>query len=175
MKRHRNLLPRTGQTTSFPNGDATDRDDGHYQSGWPGTTRFIDNGNNTVTDRATGLTWIKDHDALGSPFNAIMSWADAVTNIATLNGGAGYAGHTDWRLPNVNELQSLYAWADASGAAIDAIFSNTHADDYWSSTTWAALNTYAIRVRFSNSPSVVNIAKTTTYYVRPVRGGRING
>jgi hypothetical protein len=55
-------LPRTGQTTSYAAGD-----DGDYQAGNPRgvsggaiqATRFIDNLNGTISDRATGLTWIK--------------------------------------------------------------------------------------------------------------------
>jgi hypothetical protein len=55
-------LPRTGQTTSYAAGD-----DGDFQAGNPRgvsggaiqDTRFIDNLNGTISDRATGLTWIK--------------------------------------------------------------------------------------------------------------------
>jgi hypothetical protein len=55
-------LPRTGQTTSYANGD-----DGDFQAGNPRgvsggaiqATRFIDNLNGTISDRATGLQWVK--------------------------------------------------------------------------------------------------------------------
>lgn len=48
-------LPKTGQTASYATGD-----DGYYQDGLDVTPRFLDNGDGTVTDRATNLMWIKD-------------------------------------------------------------------------------------------------------------------
>lgn len=56
---NKNQLPKTTQVTS-----TIDRDDGYYQEGWPkagalAVPRFIDNGDNTITDRATNLQWIK--------------------------------------------------------------------------------------------------------------------
>ena len=48
------LLPQTGQTTVYRTGD-----DGTFQAGRKWTNRFVDNGNGTVFDRATGLTWVK--------------------------------------------------------------------------------------------------------------------
>ncbi len=52
-------LPRTGQTTVQAVGD-----DGHFQAGNPRATRFIDNGNGTVSDRATGLMWVKQPELI---------------------------------------------------------------------------------------------------------------
>ena len=48
------LLPKTGQTTSYESGD-----DGDYEAGNPVSPRLVDNGNGTVSDRATGLMWVK--------------------------------------------------------------------------------------------------------------------
>ena len=49
------LLPKTGQTSS-----AYDYDDGYFEKGNPVSPRFVGNADNTVSDRATGLTWIND-------------------------------------------------------------------------------------------------------------------
>ena len=59
--------------------------------------RLRDNGDGTVTDRTTGLTWQKTQPAV------MMSWENALVYAETLS----LAGRTDWRLPNIKELQSL--------------------------------------------------------------------
>jgi hypothetical protein len=57
----------------------------------------VDNsGDETVLDRATGLTWQKQ-------FGNESSWQGALRYCEALE----YAGFSDWRLPNSNELQSL--------------------------------------------------------------------
>ncbi|HUT62015.1 MAG TPA: DUF1566 domain-containing protein [Phycisphaerae bacterium] len=52
-------LPPTGQTTSY-----ADYDDGYYETGWPGATRFRDNGDGTIQDFATGLIWVKQPELI---------------------------------------------------------------------------------------------------------------
>ena len=52
-------LPRTGQVTSYATGD-----DGYFQAGNPRKTRFYDNGNGTISDRATGLMWVKQPELI---------------------------------------------------------------------------------------------------------------
>ena len=60
--------------------------------------RFTDLGNGTVTDTKTGLMWAaKDN---GIPIN----WPDALSYCQNYSGG----GHTDWRMPTLAELKSLY-------------------------------------------------------------------
>ena len=56
----------------------------------------MDNGDGTVTDKLTGLMWIKDETKR-------MTWQAALDYVKTLNTGS----HTDWRLPNVEELRSF--------------------------------------------------------------------
>jgi len=169
-------LPRSGQTASYPNGDATDRDDGHYQAGWPGTTRFVDNGDGTVYDRATGLTWVQEPGVLGGVFGSAgspgsMPWLTALAQCEALD----YAGHTDWRLPNVEELHSLRDYG-VTGTPIDVLFPDTQAARYWSSTTQDSASTSAWTVVFIDEyRAVASAGKGVYYYVRPVRGGRING
>ena len=138
-------VPQTGQTTVYATGD-----DGDLQAGvaWP-VPRFTDHGNGTVTDRLTGLIWLKHANCIG------RSWTDAFAAIADLNAGVigcvEYVPGTfaDWRLPNINELRSLIDFrffsptlSNAAGTAKwtegDAFF-GTVTPHYWSSTTAARL------------------------------------
>ncbi|MBF0593031.1 MAG: DUF1566 domain-containing protein, partial [Nitrospirae bacterium] len=97
-------LPQTGQTTSYYAGD-----DGALQKGvaWP-NPRFTFNSDQTVTDNLTGLVWTKDAGTptVGSCTGGAMTWQAALTYVACLN-TAKYLGYNDWRMPNVNELESL--------------------------------------------------------------------
>ncbi|MBI1388392.1 MAG: DUF1566 domain-containing protein [bacterium] len=99
-----------------------------------GVNDFADNGDGTVTDRATGLTWMKDDSV------TTMNWEDALAYAESLE----YAGYTDWRLPNTKELQSIVDYThspnavDAAnrGPAIDSIFNLTETESwFWTSTT----------------------------------------
>jgi hypothetical protein len=61
---------------------------------------FVDNGDETVTDHATGLMWQR------SGSKQPLSWLDAGAYVEEMN-RVGYAGYTDWRLPTAEELASL--------------------------------------------------------------------
>lgn len=81
--------------------------DGEIQSGL--AREYEDNGDGTITDRKTGLVWEKKSDDGGiNDKDNTYTWTEALTVfIPALNSGGGFAGHTDWRLPNINELASI--------------------------------------------------------------------
>ena len=91
-----------------------------------GVNDYLDNGDGTVTDRATGLMWAQADSASG------MDWQHALAYAQTQN-AAKYLGHDDWRLPNTKELQSLVDYTRSPGAtdaahvgpAIDPLFTST--------------------------------------------------
>ena len=146
-------LPRTGQTTSYATGD-----DGDLQMGvpWP-APRFTDNGNGTITDGLTGLMW----DQTGDRFSNV--WASTLTDIDGLSLG----GKADWRLPNENELRSLInsGVADSAAWLTGLGFSNLADSNFYTSTTYAPLSTFAWGVRTGNSTGY-GLSKTGTN--RPV-------
>ena len=79
--------------------------------------QFVDNGNETITDQATGLTWMKNDSATGLNWQAALNYCE----------GLSLANQSDWRLPHIKEIQSLVDYSkspDTSGgqAAIDSIF-----------------------------------------------------
>src|ERR1041385_2746234 len=57
---------------------------------------YKDNGDGTVSDTNTGLTWVK---ARGQK----LTWDGAVAGAAKCRVG----GHSDWRMPTIKELYSL--------------------------------------------------------------------
>jgi hypothetical protein len=77
-----------------------------------------DNGDGTITDRATGLMW-----QLDSALN-YTTWDGAKAHIESLN-EKEFAGYADWRLPTAAEFASLMEREKSSnGLYIDPIFSN---------------------------------------------------
>ena len=107
-----------------------------------GVNDFVDGGDGTVTDRATGLTWSRADSGTGMNWEAALAWVQA-------KNAAKHLGHDDWRLPTVKELQSLLDYGrspDTTGsAAIDPLFEATAIVNeagvrdwpfYWSSTTF---------------------------------------
>jgi hypothetical protein len=103
-----------------------------------GVNDFVDEGNGTVIDKATGLMWQKSDSLKG------MDWEEALEYAENLKIG----GYDDWRLPNAKELQSIVDYSRApqtsSSAAIDPVFNISSIKDpegdsnypfFWTSTT----------------------------------------
>lgn len=99
-----------------------------------GQNAFVDNGDGTITDRATGLMWTKADSGRAMPWADALAYAEKAT----------HAGYDDWRLPSVKELQTIVDYArapdarsaSARGPAIDPIFLVTETESwYWTSTT----------------------------------------
>jgi hypothetical protein len=149
-----------------------------------GKNDFKDNGNGTVTDRATGLMWMKvDSGRLkaGRNKDGKLNWQEALTWAENLQ----YAGYSDWRLPNVKELQSIVDYTRSptttNSAAIDPVFQTTsfaaeggEADYpcYWSGTTHAGLSraSTAAYVAFGRSFGWMPNRRTGQYQLMDVHG-----
>lgn len=106
-----------------------------------GLNDFVDNGDGTITDRATGLMWMQNDSGTA------MNWANALAWVEQLN-AQSHLGYADWRLPDAKELQSIVDYTRAPGtsgsAAINPVFRTSVIVDearktnypfYWSSTT----------------------------------------
>ena len=156
--------------------------DGALQLGAPLTSpRFIDNGDGTLHDTVSGLTWLKRADCIASTWGGALS---AVNSLAS-----GQCGLTDgstagqWRLPNRNELLSLSdraptfpqasyfnGMAQANNTVTGPVIFQSFivADYYWTSTTTASDATQAWTI-YSCDFGVYNIAKGEVHYALAVR------
>jgi hypothetical protein len=146
-----------------------DRSDGMYvrcvRGGQLDSGNFQDNLNGTVTDNKTGLMWQQ-----GEPGR--MKWDAALSYCE----GLPLGGHSDWRLPNIKELESLTDDTRYEPAIDTNFFPNAYASSYCSSTTSGAMySEYAWYVSFYNG--WVDFYgyggfKVNDVYVRCVRGGQ---
>jgi hypothetical protein len=109
------------------------RDTGEY-----GVNDFADNGDGTIADSATGLTWEQADSGEGFDWEAALGYCD----------GLELGGANDWRLPNAKELQSIVDYSRSpdttESAAIDPVFETSSITNeagepdfpfFWTSTT----------------------------------------
>ncbi|MBF0554916.1 MAG: DUF1566 domain-containing protein [Nitrospirae bacterium] len=133
------------------------------------STRFIDNGNGTVTDAKTGLCWLKDANCIGR-----LNWGDAIAACQRLAGGqcgltdGSKAG--DWRLPTRDELKQLVTDVLNCFLRPDPPFVRVQSSNYWASSTYASSAGNAWYVNLGDGV-VFAVGKTGSNYVWPVRGG----
>jgi hypothetical protein len=162
--------------------------DGETQTGTD--TKFVDNGDGTISDVGSGLTWEKlsDDDSIHDKDNVDYTWSQALAKIASLNAGA-FAGYSDWRIPNVRELETLVNLGN-SDPAVPGLFATncgfhsygnggctilecscTRADNYWSSTP-AEYNTLLTwTVDFFVGQVTTSYRTNSGAALRAVRGG----
>lgn len=105
---------------------------------WP-SPRFRDNGNETVTDTLTSLTWPKDTATFGPGVctpNVVKTWQEAIDFVKCLNTNQ-YLGSTNWHLPNISELNTLvhYGMSNTDWLTYHGGFRSISNSGYWSSTT----------------------------------------
>ena len=142
-------FPATGQTSSYPaftvDGNIAVQDDGAVRAG--SALSYTGTGP-TIIDNNTGLEWevlgqpdvtllgfggIHDYrtryywscpDVAGVSQCGVLPYMSIWDKVLLMNNeGGGYAGHHDWRVPNVKELQSIIDYG-SFGPAVDSIFNN---------------------------------------------------
>ena len=85
--------------------------------------RLINNADGTISDKTTGLTW---YLLPGDP----TDWMSAIDECES----SVKSGFRDWRLPDINELQTIIDYSQKETAADHNYFSGLESDWYWSST-----------------------------------------
>ena len=115
-----------------------------------------------VKDTVSKLEWQDNNNTK----TITKNWSDAIDYCENLN----FDGHSDWRLPNINELKSIIDRSKSNPAIVQG-FKNIISSSYWSSTTREDYKNYAWIVNFGDG-SVYNDNKDYNYYVRCVRDGQ---
>ncbi|MCF7988670.1 MAG: DUF1566 domain-containing protein [Methylovulum sp.] len=90
------------------------------------TSDFTDNGDGTVTHQKTGLTWMRC--ALGQTWTGTTcsGTASFYTYDAALTLTSNFAGYSDWRMPNIAELQTIVERDNSNPALNTELFSNPY-------------------------------------------------
>lgn len=127
------MLPATGQTKCFDSAGnlipcAGTGQDGEFRMGQSWPAKRFDVQDDAVIDNLTDLCWLKRADFTGEK----VTWSDALKSVAELNGGLGTP---QWRLPNINELESMVDCSMHSPALPLAHPFDGVQEAYWSSTT----------------------------------------
>ncbi len=152
-------------------------------------SQLTDNGNGTVTDSKTGLMWkqcVEGQTFSGGTCSGTaltFTWKDLLQRPGTVNGD-GFAGHADWRLPNIKELLSIVEEQCYSPAINVTRFPNTPSYGpivevqpipyVWSGSPYAYYSGYAWVVNFDygNSDFLNRNDNDYNLAVRLVRGGQ---
>lgn len=112
--------------------------DASYGLGCPLEGRFVDNGDGTVSDNCTGFMWTKkrvdvDGDGELTTLDA-KPWLEACQIAHDMT----YMGHSDWRIPNVNELLSVMNFGTNDGNFRDRLYSVFQVEGSIEPGTWTS-------------------------------------
>lgn len=117
------------------------------EEGVYGVNDFVNNGDETITDRATGFMWSQNDSGMINDDGTIRSrqddnfglgrtWVDTLAWVQKMN-EIEYLGYSDWRLPDAKELQSIVQYGITEIPVVDTdFFDLSRTDCYmWTSTT----------------------------------------
>ena len=144
---------------------------------------YSDNGDGTVTDPTTGLVWMRcpmgqTLDSYGCAGTARTYTGDKAE---ALTGHVTFAGQSDWRLPNVRELQTIVD-RSVTVPAIDSVaFPNTDPKPFWAASSYTGITYDAWYVSFDfGRPTYApywygSNSYLASFQVRLVRAGQSSG
>ena len=137
---------------------------------WP-SPRFIDQ-NEQINDKATGLIWRKHANLTGQP----VTWDDALQAVKQLNQHCPHDLHprdsNSWRLPSINELESLIDCSQHSPALATDMQCLELQSGYWSSTTSAFEPDWAWDLYLTKGATGIGQKKDPHFYVWVVKNDR---
>jgi hypothetical protein len=135
----------------------------------------------TVRDPATGLHWRQCVDGMSvsgatcTGTAQTYTWQAALDRVTAVN-QAGFAGYTDWRLPNRNELASIVDFSNDSPALDTTAFPGFPqvggvTPNFWSSTPYAGNGAQAWSIGFEDG-DVAPLDQSNAFFILLVRGGQ---
>lgn len=138
------------------------------------SSRYQVSGQGIVTDTQTGLTWMRC--PMGMEWTGaackntpdIVNWSRAKILMLTLNHDTGYAGIRDWRLPTLEELNTLVEKKCFEPAINSEIFPGTPHTGFWTSTEDKGFDDRAWLVYFRHGSQYMG-NKEQEWAVRAVR------
>jgi Protein of unknown function (DUF1566) len=206
-----NLNGQTCQSQGFAGGTLSCTSSCTFNTSGCFAARFVDNGDGTITDSQTGLIWEKKssdgsvHDQSnfypwsisgtapdGGAFTSFLAQLNDCSSSDSSSVSGGFAGHCDWRLPQLDELATIID-TNAAGCAqspfppcVDPAFNTgctagctvttvpacscTESAGYWSATA-APYGTDFAWVAHFGFGDVFFTGESADYFVRAVRGG----
>ena len=170
-------LLKTGQTIKSPGVGPNYEDDGSRQDGvafsyhtelrqWGAGYADV-----VTIDHVTGLMWASDGAGYGCYDGDSLNWATAAVYVNGLNID-NFAGHSDWRIPNLRELESI-RYIGWNPMVKHEYFPNTWGGWYWTSSNPFGVGTQKYRLNFLDGsvdyPPMSSPPDAT--YLRVVRSG----
>jgi hypothetical protein len=166
----------TGQTVSYATGDDGDLKAGRLtdfftlplNNSFGNTNRFTDNNGGQVYT----VPYLINH-ANGNGFcttmQAAATWANAISNS---NAFTNSLYNTGWKLPNVNEIMSLFNFSKAGGGGgwwLNYAPFNFGTTNFWTSTTYPDNTLQALVGVCGNASVFIIVTKTLTRGYIPCR------
>lgn len=129
----------------------------------------VDSINGTVIDHNTGLMWKRCNEGRGgascSGSASTYTWQNAINQCESLS----FAGHSDWRLPEADELLSLVDYAVAAGASINSsVFPNVVQNNTWTDTDFSDTEGWAVTFSREFAQPSLNSSSNYVHCVRSV-------
>jgi hypothetical protein len=138
-------------------------------------SRYTVNNDGTVTDNDTGLMWMQCSEGQVWESDGGAGNCSGTTTTHTwdaalaLANSKAFAGHSDWRLPNIKELASLVAEDRYNPAINSTIFPATRSYIFWSGSPYVSGGSGSWSVSFKSGPVDVVPRDYANLHVRLVR------
>lgn len=141
------------------------------------SAEFTVHNDGTVTHKKTTLMWQVCLQGQAWSSTACSGtatshdWQQALSIPSMINTSGGYAGYTDWRLPNIKELASIVELKCINSSINEAIFPDTDSAFSWSASPYINDAKRAWIINFGDGGNLI-ASRISTLKLRLVRDGQ---